>query len=77
MLNTLLFSGFGGLVVSMLASGTQDCGFAPNRSCQIFSGEKILSMPSFRREVKQSRLPHDADLQHVKEPYNLPRKSKL
>jgi hypothetical protein len=39
-------------VVSMLSSGTQDNGFAPSRSHQIFSGEKILSMPSFRREVK-------------------------
>jgi hypothetical protein len=44
--------GFGGLVVSMLASDTQDRGFAPGRSRQIFSGEKILSMLSFRREVK-------------------------
>jgi hypothetical protein len=45
-------SGFGGLVVSMLASGTQDRGFSPGRSRRIFSGEKILSMPSFGREVK-------------------------
>jgi hypothetical protein len=44
---------FGGLVVSMLASGTQDRGFKPSRSRQIFSGAKILSMPSFGREVKQ------------------------
>jgi hypothetical protein len=29
-------SGFGGLVVSMLASGTQDRGFAPDRSRRIF-----------------------------------------
>ena len=29
-------SGFGGLVVSMLASGTQDRGFDPGRSRQIF-----------------------------------------
>jgi hypothetical protein len=49
---TLKNSGFGGLVVSMLASGTQDRGFAPGQSRQIFSGEKILSMPSFGREVK-------------------------
>jgi hypothetical protein len=41
--------GFGGLVVSMLASGTQVRGFKPGR---IFSGVKILSMPSFGREVK-------------------------
>jgi hypothetical protein len=35
-------------VVSMLASGTQVCGFKPGRS------EKILSMPSFGGEVKPS-----------------------
>jgi hypothetical protein len=34
------FSGFGGLVVSMLASGTQDHGFAPGRSRQIFQAKK-------------------------------------
>jgi hypothetical protein len=47
------FSGFGGLVVSMLASGTQDRGFKPDQSRRIFSGIKIPSMPSFGREVKQ------------------------
>jgi hypothetical protein len=46
-------SGFGGLVVSMLSSGTQVRGFKPSRSCQIFRGEKILSLPSFGGEVKQ------------------------
>jgi hypothetical protein len=46
-------SGIGGLVVSMLASGTQDRGFKPGRTRRIFSGVKILSMPSFGREVKQ------------------------
>jgi hypothetical protein len=46
--------GFGGLVVHMLASGTRVCGFKPGRSRRIFSGVKILSMPSFRREVKPS-----------------------
>jgi hypothetical protein len=45
-------SGFGGLVVSMLASGTQDRVFTPDRSRRIFSVEKILSMPSFGGEVK-------------------------
>jgi hypothetical protein len=45
-------TGFGGLVVSMLASGTQDRGFAPGRSRRIFRAKKILSMPSFGREVK-------------------------
>ena len=33
---SLLFDGFGGLVVSMLASGTQVCGFKPGRSRWIF-----------------------------------------
>jgi hypothetical protein len=33
---TFIGSGFGSLVVSMLASGTQDRGFAPGRSCRIF-----------------------------------------
>jgi hypothetical protein len=45
-------SGFGGLVFSMLASGTQVRGFKPGRSRRIFRGEKILSMPSFGGEVK-------------------------
>jgi hypothetical protein len=45
-------SGFGGLVVNMLASGIQDRGFAPGQSHRIFLGQKILSMPSFGREVK-------------------------
>jgi hypothetical protein len=48
----LLVSGFGGLGVSALAFGTQVRGFKPSRSRQIFLGEKILSAPSFRREVK-------------------------
>jgi hypothetical protein len=40
-------SGFGGLGVCMLASGTQDHGFAPYRSRRIFLAGKIHSMPSF------------------------------
>jgi hypothetical protein len=40
LLNMCFFSGFGGLVVSMLAPGTQNRGFAPGRSRRIFSGEK-------------------------------------
>ena len=47
-----LIDGFGGLVVSMLASGTQVCGFKPGRSRWIFTGVKILSMPSSGGEVK-------------------------
>jgi hypothetical protein len=33
-------SGFGGLVVSMLASGTLVRGFKPGRSCWIFGAKK-------------------------------------
>jgi hypothetical protein len=47
--------GFGGLVVSMLASGTRVRGFKPGRSRWIFSvNKKIPSMPSFGGEVKKS-----------------------
>ena len=46
--------GFGGLVVSMLASGTQVCGLKPGRSRWIFTDVKILSMPSSGGEVKES-----------------------
>jgi hypothetical protein len=37
---------------SVLAFGTQVRGFKPGRSHWIFKGEKILSTPSFRGEVK-------------------------
>jgi hypothetical protein len=47
-------SGFGGLVVSMLASGTLVRRFEPGRNRRIFSGEKFHSKPSFGREVKPS-----------------------
>ena len=48
--------GFGGLVVSMLASGIRVRGFKPGRSHWIFrtSEKKILRMPSFGGEVKES-----------------------
>jgi hypothetical protein len=55
-----------GLVVSMLAYGIQYRGFKTGRSLRIFSGEKILSMPSFGGEVK----PSAPVLRQVKEPYN-------
>ena len=45
-----LYDGFGGLVVGMLASGTQVCGPKPLD----FSDVKILSMPSSGGEVKES-----------------------
>jgi len=42
-------------VVSMLASGTQVRGLKTGRSCWIFLGIwKILRMPSFGVEVKES-----------------------
>jgi hypothetical protein len=44
-------SGFGGLGVSALAFGIQVSGFKPGRSRRIFQDEKILSAPSFGREV--------------------------
>jgi hypothetical protein len=48
----LKVSSFGGLGVSALAFGTQVRGFKPGWSRRIFQGEKILSAPSFGREVK-------------------------
>jgi hypothetical protein len=50
----LNISGFGGKV----AFGTGVRGFKPGRSRWIFSGVKILSMPSFGREVKPFALCH-------------------
>ena len=37
---------------SVLAFSTKVRGFKPARSCRIFQGERILSTPSFGREVK-------------------------
>ena len=67
--DTLLgfIDGFGGLVDSMLASGTQVCGFKPGRSRWIFTGVKIPSMPSSGGEVKE----FVPALRHVKEPSDL------
>ena len=45
---------FGGLVVSMLTSGTQVRRFKPSRSRWVFTGVKILNMPSSGGEVKES-----------------------
>ena len=50
----VVLDGFGGIVVSTLASGTQVCGFKPGRSRWIFTSVKILSMPSSGGEVKES-----------------------
>ena len=48
-----IYDGLSGLVVSMLAYGTQVCGFKPGQSRWIFTDEKILSMRSFGGEVKE------------------------
>jgi hypothetical protein len=45
-------------VVSMLASGTQDRGFAPDRSRRIFPAGKIHSMPSFGGEERICPMSH-------------------
>jgi hypothetical protein len=60
------YSGFGGLVVSMLASGTQVRGIKPGRSRRIFRAKK--SMPSFGGEVKSS-VPYRS-FAACKKPYN-------
>jgi hypothetical protein len=44
--------GFGGLVVSILASGSRVRGFKPSRSRWILLYITILRMPSFGGEVK-------------------------
>jgi hypothetical protein len=59
-------SGFGGLGVSVLASGTQVRGFKSGRSRRIFKGVKILSTRSFGREVNRGS--HVANLRHIKDP---------
>jgi hypothetical protein len=53
-LRTTSQSGFVGLVVSVLASGTQARGFQLGRSRRIFKGVKIPSTASFGGEVKPS-----------------------
>ena len=59
--------GFGGLVVSMLASGTWVRGFKPGRSRWIFrtSEKSSACLPS---EGKWKNLSHVPALRHVKEP---------
>jgi hypothetical protein len=51
---------------NVLAFGTQDCGFKQGRSCLIFQGKKILSMPSFGGEVKPS-VPCYVDVGHFRQ----------
>jgi len=58
--------GFGGLVVSMLASGTRVRGFKPGWSHWIFGSENSSAcLPS---EGKWKNLSHVPALRHVKEP---------
>jgi hypothetical protein len=65
----IFFSGCGGLEVSMLTSGTQDRGFKPGQSRRMLRTKNSSAcLPS---EGKLGRLPHVADLRHVKEPNNL------
>jgi hypothetical protein len=45
-------SGFGGLGICVLASGTQDRGFAPDRSRRTFHNEKIHSTQYDRTQKK-------------------------
>ena len=61
--------GFGGLVVSMLASGTRVRGFKPGQSRWIFRASEKSSayLPS---EGKWKNLSHVPALRHVKEPVN-------
>ena len=59
--------GFGGLVVSMLASGTRVRGSKPGRSRWIFrASEKSSACLPSKRKCKN--LPHVPALRHVKEP---------
>jgi hypothetical protein len=57
--------GFGGLVVSVLASGSQERGFKPGRSRLIFQAKK--SSACLASEGKKSHLSPVAGLQQVKE----------
>jgi hypothetical protein len=54
-LKLTVLSGFGGLGVSMLASGTQVCGFERGRSHRIFQGEKNPQHAFLRRGSPMSQ----------------------
>jgi hypothetical protein len=45
-------SGFAGLAVSMLPSGTIERGFKPGRSCRIYSGQKVPQHAFLRKRSK-------------------------
>jgi len=57
-------SGFGGLGVACYLQVPKFAGSNQAEAIRTFQGEKILSTPSFGREVK----PWVADLRHVKDP---------
>ena len=67
LLYCIMLGGFGGLVVSMLTSGSRVRGFKPGRSRWIFraSGKSSSCLPS---DGKWKNLSHVPALRHVKEP---------
>ena len=65
--HTVAYDGFGGLVVSMLASGTRVRGFKPGRSRWIFRASE-KSSACLSSEGKWKNLSHVPALRHVKEP---------
>ena len=57
---------FGGIEVACWPLVPKFAGSIPAEAVGIFQGEKILSTPSFGREVKP--FVHVVDLRHVKDP---------
>jgi hypothetical protein len=62
-----IHSGFGGLVVSVLSTGTQVRRFKPGRSRWIFQASEKSSALSLTSEGKWKNLSHVPALRHVKE----------
>jgi hypothetical protein len=58
---------FGGVAISVLATGPKNSGFEPRQGDVLLSAIKIRSTPSFGWEVKPEVLCHKI-LQHVKDP---------
>jgi hypothetical protein len=63
----IYFVVFGGLVVSVLATGPKVCGFKPGR------GRWILRVIKFVARLPSEEKSHVVDLRHVKEPYEYDR----
>jgi hypothetical protein len=59
-----IVSGFGGLGVCVLASGTQDRGFAPDRRRRIFQNGKIHSTQSFSLSSNTRTTPDKQSTRH-------------